>query len=217
MSDSPDRRLRQIEWGLEATRTNIDKTLRAIQRRLSAEALIDQGIDYFRHSSGRQFVSNLGASAIENPMPVAVAGIGLAWLMAAGQHSGDGGHHKAADASGLSHMGGKIRETAGAAAKTISEGSSQAVQRAREIAEHSSGYVRRTGKGVQAMVEEQPLVLGVLGLAIGAVVYASGRRIRKGPDANENQSLSVEEGTVRPGPEAGTAQSGARTENLRPL
>lgn len=79
-----------IERDMERTRAHIDRTIDEIQDRLSPGQLLDEGLRYLR--SGPQdyfstFGSNLGHSIRDNPLPVALIGLGVAWL-AMGQNNG---------------------------------------------------------------------------------------------------------------------------------
>jgi hypothetical protein len=71
----------EIQADIERTRANLDETLTAIEHKLNPSQLFDQGVDYLRHSGAREYVSNLGESAKQEPIPLALVGIGLAWLM----------------------------------------------------------------------------------------------------------------------------------------
>lgn len=72
-----------IERELAETRARLDVRLAELERRLSPGQLVDSGLDYLRHGQGAAFVRNLGAEVRDNPLPVAVTSIGLAWLMSA--------------------------------------------------------------------------------------------------------------------------------------
>jgi hypothetical protein len=72
----------QIEREIEQDRRRIEQKIGAIQERLSPGQLIDEAIAYAKGHGGAEFASNLKASAVANPVPVALIGIGLAWLMA---------------------------------------------------------------------------------------------------------------------------------------
>jgi hypothetical protein len=80
-----------IERDLAETRARLDAHLGELTKRLSPGQLIDDGLDYLRHGQGAQFARNLGGQLRDNPLPVAVAGIGLAWLMAVTAISGNRG------------------------------------------------------------------------------------------------------------------------------
>lgn len=72
----------QIEREIELDRRRIEAKIGAIQDRLSPGQLIDEAIAYAKGHGGGEFASNLKSSAVANPLPVALIGIGLAWLMA---------------------------------------------------------------------------------------------------------------------------------------
>jgi ElaB/YqjD/DUF883 family membrane-anchored ribosome-binding protein len=190
MRHNGDRRPEDIEAEIARTRSDLDQTLTAIEHRLTPGQLIDQGLHYLRQSGGREFAANLSTSVQRNPLPVTLVGIGLGWLMLAGNSSGR-------PSSGSGHM----RERAGEAADRISEASSAARQslgesaRAarerissttssmREQMSHMSETVRQQAErargGFDYMLREQPLALGAIGLALGAVLAAAMPRTRK--------------------------------------
>ena len=72
----------RIEHDLERTRSRMDDRLNELQERLSPGKVLDDLMGYFRGSEGGDFARNLMDSVRSNPMPAALTGIGLAWLMA---------------------------------------------------------------------------------------------------------------------------------------
>ena len=94
MRTNGGRRPEEILAEIDQTRHEMDRTLSAIEHRLTPGQLVDQGLDYLRHSGANEFVQNLGGTAKQNPLPVALTAIGLAWLMTLGrqpaQHQGWG-------------------------------------------------------------------------------------------------------------------------------
>ena len=166
MKHNGGRRPDEILAEIDRTRSEMDRTLTAIEHRLTPGQLVDQGIDYLRHSGANEFVQNLGGTAKQNPMPVALVGIGLAWLMALGrqpaQHEGYG---SSASASG-------IRERASGMMQGVSERMGSAKS---QIGDTASSLRKRA----VYMVHEQPLALGAVGLAVGAVLAAMAPRTQK--------------------------------------
>lgn len=77
-----------IEQELAETRARLDSHLTELSNRLSPGQLVDDGLDYLRHGQGAQFAHNLGSQVRDNPLPVALTGIGLAWLVASSALSG---------------------------------------------------------------------------------------------------------------------------------
>src|SRR3569833_3359062 len=71
----------QIERELDAQRNRIEARIGEIQERLSPGQLLDEALNYTKNG-GAHFTSNLGQQLSANPMPAALVGIGLAWLIA---------------------------------------------------------------------------------------------------------------------------------------
>src|SRR3954452_11515566 len=80
----------RIEEDLARTRARMDGRLSALQERLSPGQVLDGLMAYFRGSEGGDFARNLMSSVQNNPMPAALTGIGLAWLMASNPHTSSG-------------------------------------------------------------------------------------------------------------------------------
>ena len=82
----------EIERQLEHDRFEIGNTIEAIQHRLSPGQLLDQALGYARNG-GSQAASALGRSASQNPWPLILTGVGLAWLMQSTAASRNGNGH----------------------------------------------------------------------------------------------------------------------------
>jgi ElaB/YqjD/DUF883 family membrane-anchored ribosome-binding protein len=252
MRHNGQRRPEEIQAEIERTRSELDQTLNAIEQRLTPGQLVDQGLDYLRGSGARQYVQHLGESAKRDPIPLALVGIGLAWLMmvdrtrtraAQGAPSGavvpyrpvsdtemeadwsaasvtdlepstgerlsdmaqsardraSGAAHAAADR--VSDMTHTARDRMSQAADTASQAASnakgrvvqmagtarartrQAVDATRERAHQAADTARhqaeRVRQGYDHLVQEQPLALGAIGFAIGALLGAAAPRTRR--------------------------------------
>ncbi|MDH6267701.1 vacuolar-type H+-ATPase subunit H [Rhizobium sp. SG_E_25_P2] len=77
-----DRNPAEIEREIDGDRRRIEEKLDAIQERLSPGQMVDELLGYVKTSGGADFVNNLGRSVKNNPMPVALMGVSLAWMMA---------------------------------------------------------------------------------------------------------------------------------------
>lgn len=77
-----DQKSAQIEREIEEDRRRIEERIGAIQDKLSPGQLIDEMLAYAKGHGGGEFAANLKSSAVNNPLPVALIGVGLAWLMA---------------------------------------------------------------------------------------------------------------------------------------
>ncbi|HTJ58742.1 MAG TPA: DUF3618 domain-containing protein [Devosiaceae bacterium] len=71
----------QLELEVAEQRERLERRVAELQQRMSAGRIVDEVLNYAKSSGGNDFVTNLGRSVRVNPMPVALTGIGLAWLM----------------------------------------------------------------------------------------------------------------------------------------
>ena len=223
-SRSPEQILAEVE----TVRSEMDSTLSEIERKLTPGQLLDQGLEYARNSGVTQYFSNLGACAKENPMPLALVGVGLAWLMATNTRYSGGapyGYAPPESAGSMSAMGEGLKESAsgmasearekmGQARQTLSDAAQSARERfhdarqsvsdtaqsareswnqtrrritdtaytARETlmrgADTAKLQYERARSGYDWMVREQPLALGAIGIALGALMAAATPRTR---------------------------------------
>lgn len=82
MDHSTEKSSADIQQEIEADRQRIEDRIDAIQERMSPGQLVDELLAYAKGSGGGEYVSNLGKALKANPMPVALMGVSLAWLMA---------------------------------------------------------------------------------------------------------------------------------------
>ncbi|MDL2410762.1 DUF3618 domain-containing protein [Rhizobium calliandrae] len=87
METSIDRTSAQIQREIDKDRERLGERISAIQERMSPGQLIDELLAYAKNSGGSEFIGNLGRSLKEKPLPVALMGVSLAWLMANGTPS----------------------------------------------------------------------------------------------------------------------------------
>jgi ElaB/YqjD/DUF883 family membrane-anchored ribosome-binding protein len=71
----------QLEQEAEQTRAQLAQTLDELRERITPGQLVDQAVDYAKDSGGGMFARNLGNQVTANPLPVALIGAGVAWLM----------------------------------------------------------------------------------------------------------------------------------------
>ncbi|MBD9650186.1 DUF3618 domain-containing protein [Ensifer sp. ENS09] len=72
----------ELQREIETDRQRIEERLHAIQERMSPGELMDEFIAYAKGSGSAEFLGNLSGAMKANPIPVALTGIGLAWLLA---------------------------------------------------------------------------------------------------------------------------------------
>jgi len=182
---------------VEAQRQRVSSTLDEIQHKMSPGQLLDGVMDY-TGSGSKEFVQNLGRSVKDNPLPVALVGAGLLWLM-----TGSGrpnGHARARadrstsrygeaeawgsadyDTDGSTENGllAKARHAGEDLAGGVSEaagGIADAAGRMTHSVGHTTrdviGQVRQRAGNLTHLYEEQPLIGGALAFAMGAVLGA---------------------------------------------
>ncbi len=199
----------EIESEIAMTRAEMSDTLDAIQRKLSPGQILDQTLAYVRSGPG-EFASNLTETIKQNPVPVALLGISLGWLMMAGRSGGRyysgarEGEYYGPEASGylpeesrgkkVSGFAQSTRETMSEALGKAGETASSVQQRmgdmargvrdttgqvassvrgtTRQLASGARYSARQARSGFEYMLNEQPLILGALGIAFGAVLGA---------------------------------------------
>jgi hypothetical protein len=75
----------QIEQDLAQTRARMDRRLDQLGERLAPNQLVNDALAHVTGGDGADFAQTLIAKAKANPVPAALVGIGIAWLMASGQ------------------------------------------------------------------------------------------------------------------------------------
>jgi len=202
MKTNGERHPEEILAHMEHTRAEMDDTLYAIERRLTPGQIVDQGMHYLRNSGGREFLSNFGSSVRDNPIPVALVGVGLAWLMMRGNaprgrppETGESLTDRASSMAATardkaSHTAESMRNRASETASSVRDKASETLRavrggydaaraRAGEFSQSARAQVERARGGYERLVNEQPLALGAIGLAIGAVLAAAAPRTRQ--------------------------------------
>ena len=186
------RRPVQIMKEINQTRAEMDDTLSAIEYRLTPGQLLDQGLDYLKSSGAREYAANLGSSVKTNPMPATLAGIGIAWMMAVGSRSpapqddgsgvGIGESMRSTGESvgqGLQSARDSVGERVQSAKQTLMGGMQSAKEHASQLRGSARATVDSARESWDYVLREHPLVLGAIGLALGAVVAAAAPRTRK--------------------------------------
>jgi hypothetical protein len=188
----------QIERDVERTRAEIEDTVDALRDKMSIGQIVDEVSHYLRDSGGTEMASNLAAQARANPMALGLVGIGLAWLMSGrGQPSmGYEGHSAATTSAGdglrdaSARMGATAASAKGKVAETGRKAGEAVTSRMHEAGDamasrmHQAGdaaadaYGRMSGQATRAqramsdIIEDEPLILAGLGLAVGAAIGA---------------------------------------------
>jgi hypothetical protein len=71
----------QLEREADLTRAQIAASLAELRDRMTPGQVMDETLDFMRDGSAGRFVRNLGQQVVNNPLPVALIGAGIGWLM----------------------------------------------------------------------------------------------------------------------------------------
>ena len=206
---TPNESPEQIEDEIRGTRRDIDRTLDALQSKLSPGQILDQALAYAKDGGG-EFAANLGRTISRNPVPLTLVGIGLAWLMCSGQ---GGVRAEGNDLSRRRSNGNYNRDahedlpeenrnyysdsSSAAVGEAVQRGATRVRESIHDVRDTAAGYAQAVGgtasemadrageyaqtawdRGVRAKdsaaqtLQEYPVVVGVLGLAAGALAAA---------------------------------------------
>ena len=230
MKDTDTRSPEEIESDIARTRADFSSTIDAIQHKLSPSEMMDNAVDYALSTPPGAFSMNLVNSVRDNPIPVALIGVGIAWLMAAGrqphepvrqryarsarrpvrsayvdEYEGidDGEYYAARDygagtgdteegvmrrmasktsetthdlkekvSETASAVSGRVQQAGQSAKSRLQETAGSAQARMSDVTRRSQAQVERAKDRFGQMLDEQPLVMGAVGLAVGAALGA---------------------------------------------
>lgn len=174
----------ELERELEETRVRIDRRARELQDSLSPGHLLDSVLGRVRNGGLAEFFGNLGRTARDHPMPIVLTSVGIAWLAASSPHDELDGEWDSEDPDeesalhrGLSSAKEGLHETAERARGAVHR-AGESLRSARQGVGHTSAKVGRIAsrRGQQLrhnwdrVLEDQPLLLGLFGVAAGAAL-----------------------------------------------
>lgn len=190
----------EIQEKIERTRDEMASTLHAIERKLSPKQLMDQAVDTMKDFASDQ--TRVGAMVRENPVPLALLGIGIGWLAVSGLKGRDkdieafGGADSEGAASAWSGPGAEevpyspiTAERLAGLAEKAREGVGQAAditrRRVTEWSHDARHQASEAATRTREAYEEHPLTMGavamLLGAALGAIIPLSAIEARRSP------------------------------------
>lgn len=210
-----------IESMLAANRAALDNTLSELEQRISLEGLVNMAMERLRGDSGAEFLRRLRHSVLDNPLPITLVAVGLAWTaysQSNGRASGPSGgrlsavRRKTGDAaSRASEEAAERLSAAKAQGRAWKERGGEAMEDARvevsELGRDAAERTRRSLEQTRDFARENPIVMAGAGLALGAALAALLPATR-----TEDERLGpVRDWTVRRAREASAAaREGAR-------
>lgn len=203
MKTNGQRRPEEIQAEIERTRSDLNETLHAIERRLTPGQLVDQGLHYLRESGANEYLTNLRTTATRDPLPLALVGVGLAWLAMSSRRpppvptTSELPGEPSAMSSTMSTMKDKVSQTTHKLSETtqrVTQAAHAARERASRMGTSARHQAERLRGGYEHLVNEQPLALGAIGLALGAVLAAATPRARMEEETLGERTLPEGEG-----------------------
>lgn len=182
----------QLEREASAIRADMDRTLDALERKFSPGQMLDRSVGYLRDHGG-SLARNVGDTVKQNPIPVLLTAAGLAWLIgssirsrsqSADLYDDPYGDEYSSEPGLRQRVGAKLHEGAEAVSEKFHAGTDAAQRTWRSSTTAASSRVSRTMQATRAraqqvqqrattMLDEQPLVIGAIALAAGAVLGAA--------------------------------------------
>ncbi|KAA3452285.1 hypothetical protein C7I87_02570 [Mesorhizobium sp. SARCC-RB16n] len=182
----------ELEREAEAARARVVETAESIRGKMTPGQLLDEFTGIFSGGESSAMLNNLRTQVRDNPLPVTMVGAGLAWLMlGSGPSNGSRGPagyaaptrpvgRDEAEGRGLS---GTISDAAGSvssAASSVGSALSSAAKGAAEgltsnaagAGSTASDMAAKASRSAQELLNDQPLAVAAVGLAIGAAIGA---------------------------------------------
>lgn len=184
MSLDQMRKPEEIEADLDRLRTQMDATLDEIEYRLTPRQLLRDGIDSVARIDATRYIAGLASLTRNYPLPTALAGAGLAGLLAARRRvrppAPDNGKFPGRISNVVETAIGTLLGTkqvlsdrAGTARKRVAGATSRGMERASDMAGSARDQLRRAGRGVQSMARDRPLTAGAVSVAVAIAIAAS--------------------------------------------
>lgn len=177
-----------LERQVEDARGRLDRTTQALKDRMQPHELLDEATTMMT-DTGEKVMATAMDQLRENPIPIALIGLGVAWL-ALGRTSRrdpyDPMHETVADRvkaraeaarTKLSTGAGKAKARLADAQTHAGDGLSEARRKASDYAHLAQEKAQDYGRAARARFDEtldhEPLVIGAIGVAVGAAIGAA--------------------------------------------
>lgn len=248
-----DRSPADLEREGEQIRASLDRTLDEIQHRFSAGELMDRSMEFLR-DNGMEMVREAGETVRRNPVPVLLTAAGLVWLTTSVARSRSG-RRQAGDGRDISPQGrsqyrtqssgsyashgdyqdanqddwdnsahGRVRNATHRVKNRVSDRLSSSMQAVQ-------GHTQNASSHFTSLVQEQPVALGALALAAGALLGAAlpmtqaenrwvgpvhDRTMARAKEVGQREYENIREAvTSRARGERGSSESRGSTESTR--
>lgn len=183
-----------LEREIDQQRNEIGNIVHALENKLSPGELIDTALGYVRGGGG-EFFNNLSNTVKANPVPTVLTAVGMIWLMAGQNRQPHSSVYTGSSATGslsggpsmtdklsattanLKQQGAGMKEKASQMGADLSHSIGSAKTRASDSSRHAAERIRhqadRARGGFSHLLQEQPLAVGAMGIALGALIAAA--------------------------------------------
>lgn len=146
----------QLERETEQARSHIAETLLELRASVTPGRVFNQIADRFGDGGGAALVANLKRQTIDNPVPVALVGAGLAWLMLGGRSGADGHAGFSGDAARqrVSEAADKATDLASGLASDLRERAESAMEGAKQSTSEAGEGLSHTASSLREQVRE---------------------------------------------------------------
>lgn len=185
MEKSPD----ELQREADEVRRDMEQTVDQLANQFSPGELINQTFKKLQNGSGTAFAHNLSTQIQNNPIPALLAGVSLAWLMTASKraptqspstttHSAMGtGKGKLSSATAHTRDSGRnmvdgVKEKQQQLSRSASDMKHRVSESSHHLMDSARSGAHTARSQYEHMLQEQPLVLGMLAIAAGAALGA---------------------------------------------
>ena len=170
----------QIERDLAATRARMDRRLDELGDKLAPNQLVSDTLTQVTGGNGADFAQSLIAKAKANPIPAALASVGIAWLMASSQNKASRAEPDLPARLRLAELG-VVRlqdEHSDVHASRVDDARGQVLGVARDASDTASSYGQRIKEAMasatQSMKETSPDLSSNASGALGRLANGKG-------------------------------------------
>jgi ElaB/YqjD/DUF883 family membrane-anchored ribosome-binding protein len=200
--DPENRDPEKLERTADQIRADMDRTLNALERKLSPSQLLDRSLEYLREH-GSDMARTVGETVRSNPVPIVLAAAGIGWLVAASlrgrssRHIDDtfgdespysqsqygqsqygqsqyGQSQYAQSQSTQTRSGSKLHQRFESARERIrsSRGATMASEKLSQASSVTRERARQAQDRMMSVMDEQPILIGSIAAAFGALLGA---------------------------------------------
>ncbi|MCE7032553.1 DUF3618 domain-containing protein [Lysobacter sp. GX 14042] len=159
----------QLEREIDRQREHLTGLIDALEGRLSPGEMINKVVQGSR-DGGREFAGNLAQAVRDNPTAALLTAAGMAWLWTSQRHPPAPRREPGELRQGPSDTADGARETLDDARERLQEAGHTASEKAHDAADSVRRGAHRASDGFQRMLDDNPMALGAIGIAVGALL-----------------------------------------------